>query len=131
MCDAVDKDCLLVGEMIHGNYNGWVGNDRLHSGTNYQMSHATWFSLNDHNYEYFYTALLREESLFKGLTLVNFVGNHDVPRIASKLENQAHYLHCMVAMCLMKGIPCLYYGREVLFNLLRHILNESLQHLLL
>ena len=60
-----------VGEMIHGNYNGWVGNDRLHSGTNYQMSHATWFSLNDHNYEYFYTALLREESLFKGLTLVN------------------------------------------------------------
>jgi len=111
-CDSVDPNCLLVGEMIHGNYNGWVGNDRLHSGTNYQMSHATWFSLNDHNYEYFYTALLREESLFKGLTLVNFVGNHDVLRIASNLTEPAHYLHCMVALCLMKGIPSLYYGDE-------------------
>ena len=36
--DSVSKDCLLVGEMIHGNYNDWVGHDRLHSGTNYQMS---------------------------------------------------------------------------------------------
>jgi glycosidase len=51
VCDSVDKDALLVGEMIHGNYNDWVGHDRLHSGTNYQMSHATWHSLNEHNYE--------------------------------------------------------------------------------
>jgi cyclomaltodextrinase len=112
VCDSVDKDCLLVGEMIHGNYNDWVGHDRLHSGTNYQMSHATWHSLNEHNYEYFYNALLRENNLFNGLTLVNFLGNHDVPRIASNLDNPAHYTHAMVVMLLMKGIPCLYYGDE-------------------
>ena len=46
--------------MIHGNYNNWVGDDRLHSGTNYQMSHATWHSLNTANYDEMYTALLRE-----------------------------------------------------------------------
>ena len=101
-----------MGEMIHGNYNDWVGHDRLHSGTNYQMSHATWHSLNEHNYEYFYNALRRENNLFKGLKLVNFLGNHDVPRIASNLDNPKHYVHAMVVMCLMKGIPCLYYGDE-------------------
>ena len=114
VCDDArpDGSALLVGEMIHGNYNGWVGNDRLHSGTNYQMSHATWHSLNEHNYGYFYSALMREANLFSGLSLVNFLGNHDVPRIASNLDNQAHYTHAMVALLLMKGIPCLYYGDE-------------------
>ena len=114
VCDDArpDGSALLVGEMIHGNYNGWVGNDRLHSGTNYQMSHATWHSLNEHNYGYFYSALMREANLFSGLSLVNFLGNHDVPRIASNLDNQAHYTHAMVALILMKGIPCLYYGDE-------------------
>ena len=112
VCDSVDKDCLTVGEMIHGNYNDWVGHDRLHSGTNYQMSHATWHSLNEHNYEYFYNALRRENNLFSGLKLVNFLGNHDVKRIASNLDNPAHYTHAMVVLILMKGIPCLYYGDE-------------------
>jgi glycosidase len=37
-CEEVKPDCLLVGEMIHGNYRGWVGGDRLHSGTNYQVN---------------------------------------------------------------------------------------------
>ena len=76
------------------------------------MSHATWHSLNEHNYEYFYNALRRENNLFKGLKLVNFLGNHDVPSIASNLDNPKHYVHAMVVMCLMKGIPCLYYGDE-------------------
>ena len=91
--------------MIHGNYNDWVGHDRLRAGTNYQMSHATWHSLNEHNYEYFYNALRRENNLFNGLKLVNFLGNHDVKRIASNLDNPAHYTHAMVVLTLMKGIP--------------------------
>ena len=100
--------------LINGNYNNWVGDDRLHSGTNYQMSHATWHSLNTANYDEMYTALLREDRLYSGLTLVNFLGNHDVPRIASLLTNPAHYLHAATTMILMKGIPCLYYGRGVI-----------------
>ena len=31
VCVEARSDCLLVGEMIHGNYNNWVGDDRLHS----------------------------------------------------------------------------------------------------
>jgi hypothetical protein len=83
VCDEIDPDCLLVGEMIHGNYNNWVGNDRLHSGTNYQLSRAIWNSLNEANYDELMTALLREYKLYGGITLLNFLGNHDVARIAS------------------------------------------------
>ena len=43
---------------------------------------------------------------------MNFLGNHDVKRIASNLDNPAHYTHAMVVLMLMKGIPCLYYGDE-------------------
>jgi hypothetical protein len=83
VCDEIDPNCLLVGEMIHGNYNNWVGNDRLHSGTNYQLSRAIWNCLNEANYDELMTALLREYKLYGGITLLNFLGNHDVARIAS------------------------------------------------
>jgi glycosidase len=83
VCDEIDPDCLLVGEMIHGNYNNWVGNDRLHSGTNYQLSRAIWNCLNEANYDELMTAMLRESKLYSGITLLNFLGNHDVARIAS------------------------------------------------
>jgi hypothetical protein len=48
---------------------------RYNSGTNYQMSHATFHSLNTANYEELHTALLREEALYSvgrcSLTLSN------------------------------------------------------------
>ena len=44
-----------------------------------------WSSLNEHNFDELATAMLREEKLYSGLTLLNFVGNHDVARIASTL----------------------------------------------
>uniref|UniRef100_A0A7S0NAT6 CBM20 domain-containing protein n=1 Tax=Pyramimonas obovata TaxID=1411642 RepID=A0A7S0NAT6_9CHLO len=113
VCDAVAPDSLLVGEMIHGNYNAWVGNDRLHTGTNYQLSKAMWSSLNDHNFDELATALLREEKLYSGLTLLNFIGNHDVARIASTLQDPAHFTHVSALLMFLPGLPCLYYGDEL------------------
>ena len=113
MCKEANPDCILVGEMIHGNYNQWVGNDRLESGTNYQLSKAIWSSLNDHNFFELGHSLQREDSLYHGLNLVNFLGNHDVTRIASQLNNPAHYRLALSFLMLYKGIPCLYYGDEV------------------
>ena len=113
VCKEANPDCILVGEMIHGNYNQWVGNDRLESGTNYQLSKAIWSSLNDHNFFELGHSLQREDSLYHGLNLVNFLGNHDVTRIASQLNNPAHYRLALSFLMLYKGIPCLYYGDEV------------------
>ncbi|KAK3269464.1 hypothetical protein CYMTET_22097 [Cymbomonas tetramitiformis] len=63
VCMEANPDCLLVGEMIHGNYNNWVGNDRLHSGTNYQLSRAIWHSVLTQNFDELSCALLREEKV--------------------------------------------------------------------
>jgi len=113
VCDEIDPNCLLVGEMIHGNYNNWVGNDRLHSGTNYQLSRAIWNCLNEANYDELMTALLREYKLYGGITLLNFLGNHDVARIASMLHEPGHYKLATAHMMLLPGVPCLYYGDEL------------------
>eukprot|EP00976_Prorocentrum_cordatum_P116344 1196149-Prorocentrum_minimum.AAC.2 len=51
-----------------------------------QLSKAMWSSLNEHNFDELATAMLREEKLYSGLTLLNFIGNHDVARIASILK---------------------------------------------
>lgn len=113
VCLDAKPDCLLVGEMIHGNYNNWVSNDHLHSGTNYQLSRAIWNSLNEANYDELMTAMLREHKLYNGLTLMNFLGNHDVARIASTLTEPRHYVHATATMMLLPGMPCLYYGDEL------------------
>lgn len=48
-CKAAKPDCLLVGELMHGNYTTWVGPNHLDSATNFQLSHALWSSLNHCN----------------------------------------------------------------------------------
>jgi len=111
-CEEVKPDCLLVGEMIHGNYRGWVGGDRLHSGTNYQLARAMWSSLVERNYDELFTAIQRETKLYDGLTLLNFLSNHDVIRLASVLDEPAHYTLATASLMLLPGIPCLYYGDE-------------------
>uniref|UniRef100_A0A061SEP4 Neopullulanase n=1 Tax=Tetraselmis sp. GSL018 TaxID=582737 RepID=A0A061SEP4_9CHLO len=112
VCERVKPDCILVGEMIHGNYRGWVGPDRLHSGTNYQLSRAIWSSLVESNYDELYTALQRERKLYEGMMLLNFVSNHDVIRLASVLTEPEHYTLAIAALLFLHGIPCLYYGDE-------------------
>eukprot|EP00873_Tetraselmis_striata_P008001 jgi/Tetstr1/428265/TSEL_018304.t1 len=112
VCQEVKPDCLLVGEMIHGNYRGWVGGDRLHSGTNYQLARAMWSSLLERNYDELYTAIQRETKLYDGLTLLNFLSNHDVIRLASVLDQPQHYTLATASLMLLPGIPCFYYGDE-------------------
>ena len=49
-CKAARADCLLVGEMMHGNYTTWVGPTLLDSAINCQLSKAVWSSLNNRNF---------------------------------------------------------------------------------
>eukprot|EP00899_Mesostigma_viride_P021855 jgi/Mesvir1/29671/Mv21510-RA.1 len=111
-CKAVKSDCVLVGELIHGNYKLWVGSGRLDSCTNYQLSKAIWSSLNDANYFELAHSMQRDMDLYKGLVLFNFLGNHDVPRIASQLKNARHYVLATAVLMTVTGVPCIYYGDE-------------------
>jgi len=71
-------------------------------------------SLNDQNYFELAHVTARDEDLYGGLTLMNFLGNHDTPRIASRLTDpEAHYPLAAAALLLSRGVPCIYYGDEL------------------
>lgn len=48
----------------------------------------------------------------EGLKLYNFVDNHDVERIYTKLNNKAQFSPVHVLLYTLPGIPSIYYGSE-------------------
>lgn len=116
-CDSKKQDFFLVGEMLHGDYKRLVGDDMLHSATNYECYKGLHSSFNSLNMFEIVHSLLRQFgpedwTLYRGKHLLSFVDNHDVTRVASILSNEKH-LPLIYAMAFgMPGIPCVYYGSE-------------------
>ena len=112
----VKDDFWLMGEVIHGDYTRWVNEGTLHSVTNYQLHKALYSGHNDHNYfEIAHTVKRLYEmggSRPDGLKLYNFVDNHDVERIYTKLNNKAHFAPVHILMYTLPGVPSIYYGSE-------------------
>ncbi len=113
VANEVKTDFWLMGEVIHGNYSRWVNESTLHSVTNYAMHKALYSGHNDHNYfEIAHTVKYLSGMCGNNLKLYNFVDNHDVERINSKLTNKANYNPVHVLMYTMPGVPSIYYGSE-------------------
>lgn len=111
--NEVKPDFWLMGEVIHGNYGRWVNESTLHSVTNYTMHKAFYSGHNDHNYfEIAHTVKYLSDMCGSSSMLYNFVDNHDVERISSKLTNKANYAPVHVLLYTMPGVPSIYYGSE-------------------
>ena len=109
--DEVKKDFWLMGEVIHGDYSRWVNGETLHSVTNYALHKALYSGHNDHNYfEIAHTVKYLQN--MGDLDLYNFVDNHDVERIHTKLQNKAHFAPVHVLLYTLPGVPSIYYGSE-------------------
>ncbi len=114
---TLKDEFLLLGELLHGDYNQFVNDEMCHSCTNYECYKGVYSSFNSMNMFEIVHSLLRQFgpenwTLYKGKHLLSFVDNHDVSRIASILQNPAH-LPLVYAMIFgMPGIPCVYYGSE-------------------
>ena len=84
--------------------------------TNYQLHKALYSGHNDHNYFEIAHTVKRLYALGgnrpDGLKLYNFVDNHDVERIYTKLNNKAHYMPVHILLYTLPGIPSIYYGSE-------------------
>ena len=107
----VKEDFWLMGEVIHGDYSRWVNGETLHSVTNYALHKALYSGHNDHNYfEIAHTVKYLQN--MGNLDLYNFVDNHDVERIYTKLSNKAHFAPVHVLLYTLPGIPSIYYGSE-------------------
>ena len=83
----------------------------LDSVTNYECYKGIYSSHNDHNYfEIAHTVKYLQN--MGDLDLYNFVDNHDVERIHTKLQNKAHFAPVHVLLYTLPGVPSIYYGSE-------------------
>ncbi|MBQ8041584.1 MAG: alpha-amylase, partial [Lachnospiraceae bacterium] len=114
--NEVKPEFWLMGEVIHGDYIRWANADTLHSVTNYHLHKALFSGHNDHNFfEIAHTVKRLYEmggSRPDGLKLYNFVDNHDVERICSKLNNKDAFAPVHILLYTLPGIPSVYYGSE-------------------
>lgn len=116
-CDSQKQDFLLVGEMLHGDYNQIMNEEMLHSVTNYECYKGLYSSFNSNNMFEIAHSLQRQFgpenwTLYKGKHLLCFADNHDVTRVACILEQEKHLPLIYALLFGMPGIPCVYYGSE-------------------
>ena len=116
-CKIMDPDFFLLGETLHGDYNQWVNDEMLDSCTNYECYKGLYSSFNSLNLFEILHSFHRQFDkepwcLYRGKQLFSFVDNHDVERIASRLQDPDHLPLIYTMLMSMPGIPCIYYGSE-------------------
>ena len=108
---------VLVGETMFGDYNQWMGDGLCDSVTNYEAYKGLWSSMNSANMHEIAYALERQSGsqpwdLYTGRHLLDFVDNHDVPRIATQLADPKQLKPLYGLLFAMCGVPAVYYGSE-------------------
>lgn len=109
-------DAWFVGEVIHGDYSATVRAATFDSVTQYELWKAIWSSLNDGNFHELDWALQRHNDFLGSFVPLTFVGNHDVTRIASQLDNPQHLAHALVILLTTGGTPSVYAGDEAAYQ---------------
>jgi len=105
-------DAWFLGEMIHGDYAAYANEAGLDSITQYEVWKAIWSCLNDRNFFELDHALGRHNAFLDGELAQTFVGNHDVTRLATALNDERHFSHAIAILCCLGGVPSVYYGDE-------------------
>ncbi|MGW1962529.1 alpha-amylase family glycosyl hydrolase [Streptomyces sp. NPDC001935] len=100
------------GEVIHGDYASYVVEGGLDTVTQYELWKAIWSSLNDRNPHELAWSLKRHNALLDTFAPQTFVGNHDVTRVASRLEEPRHLAHALAVLFTVGGTPSVYAGDE-------------------
>ncbi|WP_034271187.1 alpha-amylase family protein [Actinospica robiniae] len=113
---AAHPDVWLMGEYIHGDYVAAVREGGLDSATQYELWKAIWSSLSDGNFFELSWALSRHDEFAEAMRPLTFVGNHDVTRIASRIEDERHLPHALVILFTVAGVPSVYAGDEQAFR---------------
>ena len=110
------NNAYIFGEVIHGDYSGLVRESGVDAVTQYELWKAIWSALNDRNFFELAWALDRHNDFLDDFTPLTFVGNHDVTRLASQLDDVRHLPHALALLFMSGGVPCVYYGDEQAFR---------------
>ncbi|GAA4265941.1 alpha-amylase family glycosyl hydrolase [Frondihabitans peucedani] len=106
-------DVYVVGEVLHGDYVAAVRDGGLDSVTQYELWQGVWHSLQEVNLHELDWSLTRHNGFLEHFVPLTFVGNHDVTRIASQIDDDRHHDHAIVLLFVLGGTPTVYYGDEL------------------
>ncbi|HVX43894.1 MAG TPA: alpha-amylase family glycosyl hydrolase, partial [Mycobacteriales bacterium] len=99
-----------------GDYTEIVRESTMDSVTQYELWKAIWSSLNDRNFFELAWALQRHNGFLEHFVPLTFLGNHDVTRLASRLDEPRFLEHALVLLMTLGGTPTVYYGDEQAFE---------------
>ncbi|MEO5744778.1 MAG: alpha-amylase family protein [Terracoccus sp.] len=105
-------DVYVLGEVLHGDYTAIVAQATLDSVTQYELWQAIWHGLQSVNFHELAWALTRHNTFLESFVPYTFIGNHDVTRIASQIDDERHHAHATVLLFVLGGTPAVYYGDE-------------------
>jgi cyclomaltodextrinase len=108
----VHPEAYFVGEVIHGDYAEFTASSTVDSVTQYELWKAIWSSLNEGNFYELDHALGRHNDFLDTFVPLTFLGNHDVTRLASKLDDQRHVGLALAVLMTVGGTPTVYEGDE-------------------
>ncbi|MCU1479640.1 MAG: hypothetical protein JWQ19_426 [Subtercola sp.] len=109
---AEHPQVYVVGEVLHGDYSAIVEAATLDSVTQYEVWKAIWSSLHDRNFFELAYALGRHNEYLASFVPLTFVGNHDVTRLATAVDDRRHLAHALIVLLTIGGTPSIYYGDE-------------------
>jgi cyclomaltodextrinase len=109
-------DAYIFAEVIHGDYRGFVRETGVDSVTQYELWKAIWSALNDRNLFELAWAIDRHNRCLAEFAPLTFVGNHDVTRLASRLDDERHIAHALAVLFTVGGTPSIYAGDEQAFR---------------
>jgi cyclomaltodextrinase len=109
-------DTYVVGEVIHGEYADVVEASGMDAVTQYELWKAIRSAVEERNLFELDHALGRHNDMLDAFVPLTFVGNHDVTRIASAIDDERHLPHALVTLFTVAGTPSVYYGDEQAFH---------------
>jgi glycosidase len=109
-------DAWFVGEVIHGDYAAVVAESGMDSVTQYELWKAIWSALGDRNLFELAHAVRRHSAMLETFVPLTFLGNHDVTRLASRLDRPEHLGHALAVLMTLGGVPTIYAGDEQAFT---------------
>lgn len=111
-CKEGTPDFFTLGEVIHGDYSKFVEDGLFDSVTDYELHQALYNSHKTENYFELAHTIKRQFNESVGNKLYNFVDNHDVDRLASKIGNKENLFLAFAILFTLPGIASLYNGDE-------------------
>lgn len=117
----VKSDCVIIGENWH-DANTFLQGDQYDGIMNYAFTKACldYYALGNFGAKEFawkLNALLMRNTGQVNRMMLNLLDSHDTDRFYTSVgKNKDKVLSALAVMCMFVGVPCIYYGTEILLE---------------